>query len=341
MTNKEILQEYNTRLNENNLLLSNIFATLDKLPNTGDTAPTLQDKEITIKINGTQNVTYDEGYDGLNSVKIITDVPGGASKYAPRAIAFYRYKGTELDEELANLDTSKLTSMEGLFYYCSKLKTLDLSGIDLSNVTYMGEMFIGCSALTSVNFGTPGALKVTNITKMFSSCSALPFLDLSNFDMSNVTTVDSMFAYCSALESVNLNNINTSKVTNMYRMFYSCSNLSSIDLSSFDTSSVTSMSQMFHSCRALTSVNISNFDTSKLTNTTQMFISCSSLTTLIIDNPNVFPMTSDNMLNFTGIANGEGYVYVPDDLVETYKTTANWSTYADQIKGISELPTTE
>ena len=38
--------------------------------------------------------------------------------------------------------------MEGLFYDCSGLTSLDLSGLDTRNVTEMGEMFSGCSVLT-------------------------------------------------------------------------------------------------------------------------------------------------------------------------------------------------
>ena len=40
----------------------------------------------------------------------------------------------------------------------------------------------------------------------------------------------------------------------------------------------------------------------------------------------------------TAIENGTGYIYVPDSLVDSYKTATNWSTYASQIKPISELP---
>ena len=38
------------------------------------------------------------------------------------------------------------------------------------------------------------------------------------------------------------------------------------------------------------------------------------------------------------IAAGTGYIYVPDAAVEDYKAATNWSTYAAQIKGLSELP---
>lgn len=34
----------------------------------------------------------------------------------------------------------------------------------------------------------------------------------------------------------------------------------------------------------------------------------------------------------------DGYIYVPDELLEDYKISTNWSTYSTQIKGLSELP---
>lgn len=37
-------------------------------------APYLQDKEVTITENGTQSITFDEGYDGLNSVEVTTNI---------------------------------------------------------------------------------------------------------------------------------------------------------------------------------------------------------------------------------------------------------------------------
>jgi hypothetical protein len=34
----------------------------------------------------------------------------------------------------------------------------------------------------------------------------------------------------------------------------------------------------------------------------------------------------------------DGYIYVPDSLLDQYKQATNWSTYADAIKPLSELP---
>lgn len=68
------------------------------------------------------------------------------------------------------------------------------------------------------------------------------------------------------------------------------------------------------------------------------FYNCTNLTTLIINNTaTVCSLANVSAFTGTGIASGTGYIYVPDALVNSYKTATNWSTYAAQIKGISEL----
>ncbi len=70
------------------------------------------------------------------------------------------------------------------------------------------------------------------------------------------------------------------------------------------------------------------------------FRNCSNLKTLILGNPNGCSLVTANVLSGSAIANGTGYVYVPDDLLDAYKTATNWVTHADQIKPISELEET-
>lgn len=67
------------------------------------------------------------------------------------------------------------------------------------------------------------------------------------------------------------------------------------------------------------------------------FSNCSKLDTLIIRYNGICRLRAASAFNNTPIKNGTGYIYVPDDLVEDYKTTTNWTTYANQIKPISEL----
>ena len=51
---------------------------------------------------------------------------------------------------------------------------------------------------------------------------------------------------------------------------------------------------------------------------------------------NLCAMYNSSVFNGTPIKNKTGYIYVPDDLVENYKTATNWSVYASQIKPLSE-----
>lgn len=70
----------------------------------------------------------------------------------------------------------------------------------------------------------------------------------------------------------------------------------------------------------------------------QAFSSCENLVEFIMPNITRVPTLSNtNAFTNTPISKGTGYIYVPDDLVESFKTASNWSTYASQIKGISEL----
>lgn len=235
-------------------------------------AITLQDKTITPTVKE-QIVFSDDNYNGLNKVTVnavtneidkniisenikngvdILGVTGNyvGSKYAPRYISFYYYSGTELDDEIANLDTSNITNMGNMFYNCQKLTTLDLSSFNTSNVTNMGSMFNYCQSLTT--------------------------LDLTSFDTSNVNSMIYMFYGCRKLTDLDSSNFNTSKVTNMGSMFYGCSQLTTLDLTSFDTSNVTSMHSMFYGCLKLS--NIPKLNASKVNNIGFIVDSCTSLT---------------------------------------------------------------
>lgn len=68
------------------------------------------------------------------------------------------------------------------------------------------------------------------------------------------------------------------------------------------------------------------------------FNQCSTLSKFMLPNITSVPtLSTKSAFTETPIASGTGYIYVPDDLVNSFKAATNWSTYADQIKGISEL----
>ena len=71
---------------------------------------------------------------------------------------------------------------------------------------------------------------------------------------------------------------------------------------------------------------------------TGAFNGCTKLSKFALPNITSVPtLSSTNAFHSTPIASGTGYIYVPNDLVESFKSATNWSTYADQIKAISEM----
>ena len=83
-----------------------------------------------------------------------------------------------------------------------------------------------------------------------------------------------------------------------------------------------------------------------------MFGECHSLKKLIIrsfGNYAIYKNAFNACYHITGTINTsynpngdkDGYIYVPDDMVDTLKADSIWSTYATQIKPLSELPKDE
>lgn len=182
---------------------------------------------------------------------------------------------TSLD--LSNFDTHNVQDMSGVFYNCQNLTKLDLSNFDTSNVTNMIAMFCQCEKLTELDLSNFNTSKLAIARNMFSKCYSLTNLDLSNFDTRNVTDMEAMFSRCFRLKNVNLSSFDTSNVEDMSAMFSNCSSLESIDLSSFNTKCVGTYNDMFYMCANLESLDLSNFDFSLGRCAQDMFEGCSSL----------------------------------------------------------------
>ena len=167
-------------------------------------------------------------------------------------------------EELFNVRTNG-GNYAYLFAYCNA-KTLDMSSLDTSNITDMKYMFYYCNKLTSLDLSNFDTSNVTNMSYMFGFCNILTLLEgLNNFNTSNITDMSYMFYGCNNLATLDLSSFDTSNVANMANMFYYCNNLTSIDVSSFDTSKVTNISYIFQNCNKLASLDLSNWDISNVT----------------------------------------------------------------------------
>ena len=163
--------------------------------------------------------------------------------------------------------------------------------------------------------------EIENINICFIECTSLTTIDLPKCATINRHT----FRGCTNLTTIDLpecTSIGSSA-------FYSCKSLTTIDLPK-----CTSIGgNTFYNCKSLTTVNLP-----ECTSIGDFaFDGCTNLTTIILSNNQVVTLGNINVFYSSSIANSTGYIYVPDNLVDSYKTATNWSSYANQIKPISEL----
>lgn len=115
---------------------------------------------------------------------------------------------------------------------------------------------------------------------------------------------------------------------------YSFSGCTKLSFSEIPINVTTLPSFCFNKCSGLTSITI-------LGNITefagQVFYQASNLEKIVLPNITSVPVMGSNVFSNTKISYREGYIYVPDTLVDSFKSATNWSAYASQIKPISEL----
>lgn len=177
--------------------------------------------------------------------------------------------------------------------------------------------FNGCSELTSVDF--PAATTIGNYA--FYECKKL-----TNVNFSAVTTISaSAFDSCFSLTSANFPE--ATAISNS--AFNGCRGLTSVN---FPAVTIIG-SYVFNGCSKLTSIDFPALAAIR----DGAFIDCKNLTSVVLRKTDTICTLSANFsFNNTPIKNGTGYIYVPDALVDQYKAATNWSTYAANIKPLSE-----
>lgn len=213
-----------------------------------------------------------------------------------------------------------------------------LTSVNFPNATSIGEYAMaGCSALQTAlvpKLATSGI-------HAFDNCTSL-----ESISMPQLATVSNyMFAGCSALSSVSIPNVTR---INKYA-FQNCKDLTSIDLngvtnigdyafsgSGIGTLEITDATSLgTYLCQGQRTGIVDQHTTVNLAS--NRFNGANSLCHLILRSTTMCTLTT-NALTGTAIAAGIGWIYVPTDLVATYKAASNWSNYANQIVDISEYP---
>jgi hypothetical protein len=83
---------------------------------------------------------------------------------------------------------------------------------------------------------------------------------------------------------------------------------------------------------------LASVDLSKVTSIgKQAFRDCPVLKTFIIrQSDSVCTLTYTYTFKNTLIESGNGYIYVPDSLLDQYRQATNWAAYADQIRALED-----
>lgn len=152
-------------------------------------------------------------------------------------------------------------------------------------------------AKTIAEYHNPRPVTIGN--RFFSYCYNLVSVDLPNA----VTIGDYAFVYCTALKELSLPSVTSIAAF----AFQNCTALTEVDLGA---------------AKALQSNVFTNTNIRKL---------------ILRKHDAITANSSTAVFNNTPMARGEGFIYVPDHLVEDYKAASNWSAYAAQIKPLSEL----
>lgn len=191
-----------------------------------------------------------------------------------------------------------------------------------------------------------GAYSNDRITTV-GACAFLGCQALTAIDLPNVTQVKrNAFEACNRLQTINL-----PKVTDLGSGAFTRSAIQQADFPLVTTIG----DGCFYVATYLTSANlplamtlpadafrfsaIRTADFAAVTNINRTaFTDCQHLETLIIRTPSVCVISDISIaLRGSKIASGTGYIYVPDNLVDSYKAATNWVAFADQIKPISAL----
>ena len=219
---------------------------------------------------------------------------------------------------------NNLTHIRSLAF--GKYKDLALTKLPDNLTNIEPQAFQNCTnlALTELPSGLTAIQGYT-----FEHCTKLALTELP----SGITSIgNDAFENCINITLTKL----PSGLTNLGSYsFRSCSKLAITELPVGITKI---QSNTFYSCGSLTEITCLGNITSIASNAFQL---CSNLAKFVLPNVTAVPTVDSSSFLVTSISKKTGYIYVPDTLVDEFKSATNWSAYADQIKPISELPVKE
>ena len=153
---------------------------------------------------------------------------------------------------------------------------------------------------------------------------------LKRFNSTSCITLGGQSFYNSIIEECNTPNVQSVGSST----FQGCTYLKKVY---FPNNNSAVSSTAFAGCVSMTYAHIGR--TPMINN--YAFQNCSALKTIIITSTSIPSLSTKDVFTGTPIIDGTGYIYVLDELVESYKSSTNWSIYASQIKPLNEYEEVE
>lgn len=180
--------------------------------------------------------------------------------------------------------------------------------------TVAGNKFWGCAQLKKAHFPQCTKIGASGFRETYA---------LVDVYFPKLETVGSLAFYsCNMLESIDLPEL----ISVGLNCFQGSAKLKNVNIPKATAIGLSA----FQNCGALESIDLPSAAAIRA----QVFQDDVALKTVILRANAVCTLDNANAFTNTPIANGKGYIYVPAELVDSYKVATNWSAYANQIVAI-------
>ncbi len=203
---------------------------------------------------------------------------------------------------------------------------------------YTVRFFNGSTLLqTSTNIEYGSSAEYTGVTPQHQDLDYL----FTGFvpDGTNITgdtDCIAQFAYMSGPLKKYLEGTLTSYESENIANISSCSFYGMTSLETVTVSANTIGPDAFNGCTNLATVDLTSLP--RVAIYANAFAGCSSLDALFIRSSQVAILMATSAFSQTPIARAWGCIYVPDNLVDSYRSATNWSNFSDKIYPISSYP---
>lgn len=262
----------------------------------------------------------------INSVTKVVFDPSFAS-FRPKNTSnwFSSFSSLTTFEGIENLNTSEVTSMSGMFFYCTSLMTLDLSHFDTRKVQHMNLMFYSCKDLTTIycsDLWNTDAVNNGSDDRMFGGAISLKGgkgSTLSNCDMTVkyarpdggeghrglLTLVSGYAVYDNGTLSFYCDRDADSRTGTKYPLNAAgqlpgwhdvAADITSVNITEGFYALPTTTYAWFEGCSQLTDIDLSNLRTSSVKEIARMFSGCANLANIDMSTFTSAQYTSTNSL---------------------------------------------